>query len=268
MDRYQHLDPSKIMETADRLRRRVVERFPASGLSLVAAELCHVATEAKHRSDRIGRPMYWLRGVAFLLVVTIVAIVLKILITLDWSGNIPRGTAFLEVADAGISSLFFVGAAILFCLTLETRYKRSRALKAMQELRSLSHIIDMHQLTKDPERMFRDANDRNTPSSPTLTLTPFQLGRYLDYCSEMLSIIGKIAVIYVQRFQDPVAIDAVEQIESTTTGLSRKIWQKISLIDQYQARAHHDQPIAPRLQQDDRARSEPKPETPPKPTMG
>ncbi len=63
-------------------------------------------------------------------------------------------------------------------------------------------------------------------------LSPFQVGRYLDYCSELLSLIGKIAVVYVQDFQDPVVLTAVDEIEHLTTALSRKIWQKIMILDQ------------------------------------
>ena len=31
----------------------------------------------------------------------------------------------------------------------------------------------------------------DTPSSPLRRMTPFELTRYLDYCSEMLAIISK-----------------------------------------------------------------------------
>jgi hypothetical protein len=48
----------------------------------------------------------------------------------------------------------------------------------------------------------------------------------------MLSLIGKLAALYGERFDDPVALNAVDQIEDLTTGLSRKIWQKIALVDQ------------------------------------
>ena len=51
------------------------------------------------------------------------------------------------------------GIAAFFFLTLETRLKRQRALKAIRELRSLAHIIDMHQLTKDPERIAEPMTD-------------------------------------------------------------------------------------------------------------
>jgi hypothetical protein len=57
------------------------------------------------------------------------------------------------------------------------------------------------------------------------------LGRYLDYCSEMLSVTSKIAALYVERFDDPVTLAAVNEIETLTAGLSRKIWQKITLLN-------------------------------------
>ena len=67
-------------------------------------------------------------------------------------------------------------------------------------------------------------------------MTPFELSRYLDYCTELLSLTGKVASLYVQDFQDPVALDAVNDIENLTTGLSRKIWQKIMILDALNAR--------------------------------
>ena len=88
----------------------------------------------------------------------------------------------------------------------------------------------MHQLTKDPEVVL--SGGPSTKSSPKRTMTTFEMSRYLDYCSEMLSLIGKVAALYVQRFEDPVALSAVDQIEDLTTGLSRKVWQKITLINQ------------------------------------
>ena len=62
-------------------------------------------------------------------------------------------------------------------------------------------------------------------------MTPFQLSRYSNYFSEMLSLTGKIAAVYIQRFDDSVAIAAVNEIEDFTTGLSRKIWQKVLLLE-------------------------------------
>jgi hypothetical protein len=87
----------------------------------------------------------------------------------------------------------------------------------------------MHQLTKDPERS--TGGKKQTASSPRHNLTPFELTRYLDYCSEMLSVTGKVAALYVQKYDDPVVLAAAEDIETLTNGLARKIWQKIMIIN-------------------------------------
>ena len=67
--------------------------------------------------------------------------------------------------------------------------------------------------------------------------------RYFDYCSEMLSLIGKVAALYVQGFPDSVALQAVDDIEGLTTSLSRKIWQKIMIIEQ-SGLVKPDRPVA------------------------
>ena len=133
----------------------------------------------------------------------------------------------IQVADAAVNTLVIVGAALVFLVTVETRVKRHRALKALHELRSLAHVIDMHQLYKDPSAVLGEP----TASSPKRTLSTVQLSRYLDYCSEMLSLTGKIAALYAQKFPDPSVVAAVNEIELLTTGLSRKIWQKMMLLE-------------------------------------
>jgi hypothetical protein len=139
---------------------------------------------------------------------------------------------FIQVLEAGINDVILIGAALFFLLTLEKRIKRSRALKDLHELRSLAHVVDMHQLTKDPDRIFKQR--RATSSSPQHTLSAYDLGRYLDYCSELLAIIGKLAALYVQNLDDSVVLASVDEIESLTNGLSRKIWQKVMILYQLQ----------------------------------
>lgn len=135
---------------------------------------------------------------------------------------------FIQVMESGINDIIFVGAGIFFLVSLEGRIKRRRILKALHELRSLAHVIDMHQLTKDPQRAAGVLIA--TPSSPASELSPDQLIRYLDYCSEMLSLVGKLAALYLQRSDDAVVLSTVDEIEGLTTGLSRKIWQKLMII--------------------------------------
>ena len=58
-----------------------------------------------------------------------------------------------------------------------------------------------------------------------------RLSRYLDYCSELLSLVTKLAALYGQALSDGVVFGAVNDIESLVGGLQRKIWQKISLLE-------------------------------------
>ena len=44
-----------------------------------------------------------------------------------------------------------------------------------------------------------------------------ELVRYLDYCSELLSLTGKLAALYIQRFDDEITLSAVNDIENLTT---------------------------------------------------
>jgi hypothetical protein len=62
-------------------------------------------------------------------------------------------------------------------------------------------------------------------------MTRFELARYLDYCSEMLSLISKLAALYVQSFDDGTVLAAVSDVQGLTNGLSGKIWQKIVILD-------------------------------------
>lgn len=223
------LDPDRIVETAARLHARIVERFPTANLGSVAKTLHEVARHHADRSARIRRPNWGWRGLSFLLIgcgITAIALLL-------WSAHSERDewslSQLVQTIEAGLSTAFFLGAGAVYVASLDMRSRRRRCLEALHELRAMAHIVDMHQLTKDPERALNVGPD--TPSSPERTLSRFELSRYLDYCSEMLSLMGKIAALYVQAFPDPQAVDAVDDIEDLTTGLSNKIWQKIMILD-------------------------------------
>jgi len=92
----------------------------------------------------------------------------------------------------------------------------------------------MHQLTKDPEGVLRLLPG---VTAPKRSFTPLELTRYLDYCSDAQALISKIAALYVQGFQDPVLLDAVDDVEDLTAGFSRKIWQKITILENLDASA-------------------------------
>lgn len=227
--RYRELWPERIVETADQLVARIQERFSGSGLHNVAAEVRQVAKEAVVRSKQIRQPNYRLRsGIGCLVAVMACMLAIVIYTKVRPDEDVFKVEEFIQTLEAGIGSFVFLGAAILFLATLERRWNRERALAAIRELRALAHIVDMHQLTKDPESTLRG---RPTASSPKRSLTKFELGRYLDYCSELLSLINKIGAIYVQEFPDALALEAVDQLSNLTNGLSRTIWQKLIVLD-------------------------------------
>lgn len=222
------LEPRLIIETSARLHLRVAERFPGSGLAKLAGDLEGIAREAEIRGSRIARPHAGLRGASWLLTAALVAGVPYALSRMGFSFSSRAGFDFLQGVEAAANLTLLFGAAIVSVWKFEESLRRRRALETVYELKSLAHVIDMHQLTKHPEPPSRLLP--STKSSPTRTLSGLELARYLDYCGEMLSVVGKIAALYAQNLQDPVVLDAVDGVEDLTTGLSRKIWQKIAVL--------------------------------------
>lgn len=75
----------------------------------------------------------------------------------------------------------------------------------------------------------------DTESSPKRVMTPYELTRYLDYCSEALTLLSKAAALHIEGFDDAETLAAEGEIEDLTDGLSRKIWQKITILDRVMA---------------------------------
>jgi hypothetical protein len=225
---HRSLDAAAVAGTIERLCRRVETRFPGSGLSRVCRELDAIADRAAQTSAWIGRPNLPLRAGAGVLVALLLAGLVATVAALSSRVEPLTLVQLVQAVESGVNDLVFVGIAVFFLLTLETRLKRRRALSAIHELRSIAHVIDMHQLTKDPEWVLD--RGRETGVLPPRTMSRFELSRYLDYCSEALSLTGKVAALYLKGFDDPVALQAVNEVEDLTTGLSRKIWQKLSIL--------------------------------------
>lgn len=226
---YRNLNSDKVLETIEQLGNRIEERFPNSKLKGVCDSLLELARDSKAKATWIARPHYPLRaGIALVIVLGLGALGYSLSLV-EFEENSVGLSDWVLVVEAGIRDALFVGAAVFFLTTLETRFKRNRALKALHEVRALAHVIDMHQLTKDPNGIV-NSPAIITPSSPARDMTPFELNRYLDYCSELLSLTGKIAAMYIQGFRDSVTLSAVNDIENLTNDLSRQIWQKLMIL--------------------------------------
>ena len=226
---YRQLNEASILATLERLRARIAERFPGSGLSRVADELNAVGIEVIETAKYLRSPNYAVRIPVFIVIVLMLGLAVTLLATIQLPTMVGRFGDVIQLLEAGVNDIVFFGIGIYFLIGIEGRLKRQRALRIIHSLRSLAHVVDMHQLTKDPERLTSPMPD--TASSPERTMTAIELGRYLDYCSELLSVTSKLAALLAEHFSDEVLLGAVDEIQGLTTGLSGKIWQKITLIE-------------------------------------
>ena len=223
-----NLDPAHIVTTIKQLSKRIQERFPDAKLVLTCNELLRLSQKTRLRIIWIGRPIIWIR-IATAIVITLLAAGLIVVFSqFNLTSQEFDVLQLTSLMNAGMNNVVLLAALTFFLITIESRVKRKRALLAIHELRSLAHMIDMHQLTKDPDRVLFQGG--STQSSPTSDMDVFEMSRYLDYCGEMLSLIGKIAAIYSLHWQDEVAVNAVNEIEHLTAGLSQKIFQKIMIL--------------------------------------
>lgn len=239
MKSYGELQSGPVRSTIDILSHRVRERFPESGLANVAAELLLVADQNQSVIERLRRPLWPIRALSAITIFALVALVLWAALHFagNTSGEVAGVANVLQAADAATNQLLLLSLALLSLVSLETRIKRRSALRMLHRLRSIAHVVDMHQLTKDPEHALRPVTA--TASSPARAMSGQQLSRYLDYCSELLALTSKLAALHAQHLQDPVVLDAVNDIESLTADLSRKIWQKLTILNMTQAVSDH-----------------------------
>ncbi|WP_378176895.1 hypothetical protein [Aquimarina sp. SS2-1] len=223
------LDPEKIIHTIALLEKRIDDRFPDSGLKKVCHDFVQTARASKQNIDWISKPNLSLRIFAYLVILIGLGGLIYSITYVDLQIKNTTLANIVSISEAIFNDIILIGAAIFFLVSLETRLKTKRALKALNELRVIAHVIDMHQLTKDPN--LTDLPESATENSPKRTFTRFELQRYLDYCSEATALVSKVAALYSQSLPDESVVRAVNDIEALTTGLSRKIWQKLIILN-------------------------------------
>jgi hypothetical protein len=227
---YQELRLDRILETLRALQDRIDARFPGAGLGRVARELTTVGETTAPLLEKVRRPNLYLRTGVGLVILLLVAVVISLVMRFQGlRADIDGFSSLLQTIESGVQDVVFLSAAIYFMATIEGRLKRKTVLENLHRLRSIVHVIDMHQLTKDPEQVLSPTLMPTTAKSREMTR--FELVRYLDYCAEMLSISSKMAALHVQYVNDPVVLDAVNDIEVLASDLASRIWQKIVILD-------------------------------------
>jgi len=227
---YAELNAGQIRATIARLQQRIGARFPGSGLGRIIADFGTLAQSAEHEIERLRRPLWLARLGAGIGILGIAAIAVGLGIAAV-SRPLDMGalSEFLQGVEAAANGVILLAIGTFFMLTLETRIKRKAVLKALYRLRSVIHVVDMHQLTKDPEFAATPGMPAEEAREPALTR--FQMTRYLDYCAELFALTSKVAALYSHHMNDPVVVAAVNEIESLAATLSQKVWQKITILD-------------------------------------
>jgi hypothetical protein len=184
------------------------------------------------RAEAIRRPNWWLRaGLALLLLIAVAGVVTYAQARSEPRSLVPTVLPFLDAAKGSAAVLT---ALAVFLVTLETRLKRRRALQAVHELRALAHLIDRHQLTKDPDRFGHPTRPLVMSGRP---MDADAMGRSLPFCTELLAVVSKVGQLYVQDFPEAASQTAVDQFGGLATGLSSKIWQKLMILDRIRSDA-------------------------------
>ena len=233
----------EIRKTIERLHLRMKDRFPQSNLANICKELHEISKETDQTVQWIAKPNYLLRFGTYGLILIAALVLLEFLSQLDVRADGLNLAEFVQMVASALDTLVLLGAGIVFLVTLENRRKRNRVIHAVNRLRCIAHIVDMHQLTKDPDTIAEHAS--STAHSPQRALSPYELARYLDYCTEMLSLVSKTAFLYVQDYHDAVATEAVNDLEDLTNGLSSKMWQKIMMLSATETGGPVTKPDAP-----------------------
>ena len=227
------LEIAAIIGTAERMSERIGDRFAGRGIANLAGELVALSRETAARLDRARQPRWTVRALVFVLIALGIGLVAVSASVAAQGSDIDGIEEWLAVTQNAVQDLVFIGIAVIFLVTTERRLERRDLLTGLQELRSIAHVIDMHQLTKDPDSTRHP--DQATSHSPSRSLTRFELSRYLDYCSEMLSVTSKLAALYAQDSSDAVVLSTVREIQELTGVLSGKIWQKIMILDVFES---------------------------------
>jgi len=224
------LQPEKIIIIIDTLEKRIADRFPNSSLQKNCADFLDIAKETKNKIEWISKPNLALRLFSYFIILLGLGGIIYAISNVEFKVNDTTLQNIIALSESVFNDIILLGAAIFFLVNTESRIKRKRAIESLNELRVMVHVIDMLQLTKDPNLF----NSKLVPTahSPERKLTKFETERYLDYSSELTSLVAKISALYSQSFPDEVVVSSVNDIENLCTGLSRKIWQKIMILNQ------------------------------------
>jgi hypothetical protein len=225
------LEAHYIAHAASKLEDRIRARLPGRRLADVAHRLSEMVPDMH---DRFSTSFIRYRRARLLSRAASVTIVVASLVALVFAlkdpalNGVDNSSDLVGLVEGIVSDLVYASIAVFFLWALPERRERRTLLLLLHQLRSLAHVVDMHQLDKDPEQAREDYVP--TAKSPPNRMTAEELHHYFDYCSELVSLIAKAAALCAEHSSDSVVLTTVSDLETLSAQMSQKIWQKISLL--------------------------------------
>jgi hypothetical protein len=224
-------------ETAKRLVERIHSRFDDDDLTNIARQVFDVATMSEKRIARALRVGFFIRLLTWPVVIAVGFGIAAWIKSLHLAIQVNDAGDLAQSLDSVLQLILVLGAGGWFLLSIGTKVQRRSLFKALQELHALAQVIDLVQLDKDPDRLHFSSEQR-TENSPTLgkANTAFLLSRYLDYCSELLSVLSKIACLYRERVSDEAVLSRLGDFDRLASQLRSNIGSKMGLIAHSQSK--------------------------------
>ena len=172
---YRTLSADNIEATIEKLHKRIAERFPNRGIVKLCGELLTIAREDRERLSWVSRPNLLVRTGVGVAITLGVGGVIWTLLNLGPLRVTSDAFDLIQGVEAILNIVALAGASIWFLLNLESNMRRDRVLADLHELRSIAHVVDMHQLTKDPTQLLKDYT--STKSSDVHDMSELELLR-------------------------------------------------------------------------------------------
>jgi len=161
---YRRLDGARIVETLERLRQRIAERFPGSGLERVSGDLLGAASESMARLRDLRRPNVPLRIATWALIAIIVFVAAEALLHLRLedaeAGLLPHVEHLIDgvvgLADVGVRLLLEIAQLFhpLLHLRLVRLLRQCQPAQILQDpvailLRLAAHVLERLELNQE-----------------------------------------------------------------------------------------------------------------------
>lgn len=229
------IDPNGLAENARKLSERMLERFPDRNLTTRSAELVSVIEDAPRRARQMARRPWFLTFVTAVLLCACVAGAVFGLMQLHVAMNVSTLSELLQILDSGWQSLliaFFFSLGLFYPVR---RWRRSKFLKATNELQEFVQVINLHQLDKDPDQLTKDYNPTAPQRADNRPLNAFEMGRYLDYCIELIELTGMLAAYYSSFTSDSDVRKEIAEHQGVIQRMVTNLQLKIQMLHQLAA---------------------------------